>query len=184
MRTILATLLVLILCSPPLLRAEGFGRDAEGIASTTIEDRIWANISSPASSGVLDSIKAWLTVTTEAHLVKLAVYKWSDTSFIDQSEEIDVPVGEGWVYFDLSGDSSVTASTEYALAVMAEATGGDCKIDIAIGGSSHAGQTTFTYGVWPTPKWTTADQGGTNRYSIWCFYTVEAAAAGQIIMIQ
>jgi len=161
----------------------GFGYDDEGNLTTPIEDVLWANRSSPASSGVLEGIKAWLTVTTEAHLVKLAVYKWSDTSFVDSTYEIDVPTGEGWVYFQFVNNASITASTEYALVVVAEATAGDCKIDFYTTGGSHAGETGSSYGVWPTPKWTTVNQSGSYQFSIYCFYTAEEEAAGQVIII-
>lgn len=181
MRNVLAALLVLMLYAPSTVWADGFGFDGEGIANTTIEDTIWANRSSPASSGTLDSIKAWLTVTTEAHLVKLAVYQWSDTSFVDSTEIIDVPVGEGWVYFEFVNNNSITASTEYVLAVVAEQTAGDCKLDLALTGV-HAGDLNSGYGEWQTPKWTTVNHTGTWKFSIYCFYTPEAAA-GAFIMI-
>lgn len=179
---LLATALLILLLAPNLW-AEGFGYDGEGSFETTIEDVKWANRSSPASSGTLDSIKVWITVTTQSHEVKLAVYQWSDTSFIDSTEIIDVGIGEGWVYFDFVNNASITASTEYALVALAEATTGDCQIDFEISGGSHAGEIGGSYGVWPTPKWTTVDQSGSYKFSIYCFYTAEAAA-GQVIVIQ
>jgi len=182
MRTIIAAL-ILMLYSSSLVRSEGFGHDGEGNLTSSIEDRIWINISSPASSGTLDSIKVWLTVSTQPHLVKLAVYLWSDTSLVDSTEIIDVPLGEGWVYFDFVNNASITDGTEYALAVMAEATAGVAVIDFSTSGGTHAGDYDFDYGVWPDPL-TTLDQGGLYLFSIYCFYTAEEEAAGQIIMIQ
>jgi len=173
--------LILMFYTPSLVWADGFGADNEGASSFSIEDEIWANRSSPEFSGRLDSIKAWLTVTTEAHLVKLAVYKWSDTSFVDSTEIIDVPTGEGWVYFQFVNNASITEGTEYALAVVAEATAGYCKIDVDLNIGSHAVQSDFTYGVWPTPKWTTVSGIGNMEFSIYCFYT---AVGGQVIFIQ
>ena len=184
MRTIIVAML-LMLYSPSLVWADGFGYDGEGALSTTIEDAIFANISSPTNSGTLDSIKAWLEVTTQAHLVKLAVYKWSDTSFVDSTEIIDVPTGEGWVYFDFVNNASITADTEYALSVVSEATAGDCKIDLYSSGGSAAAQNPFTYGVWPTPKWTGVNWTDVYKFSIYCFYTAEEGeGAGQVIIIQ
>lgn len=183
MRNILAALLVLMLCGTSTLWADGFGYDGEGIAAATIEDTTWANRSTPASSGVLDSGKVWVEVTTEAHLVKFAVYQWSDTSFVDSTYEIDVPVGEGWVYFQFVNNNSITASTEYALAIVAEATAGDCKVDLALGGTDARDFNSGSDDQWQTPKWTTVNATGTFKLSIWCFYTPEAAA-GQVIMIQ
>lgn len=163
--------------------ANRFGADNEGGFTSSIRDVIWANRSSPTSSGTLDGMAAWLTVTTASHNVKGVVYLWSDKSFVDSTEIIDVPIGEGWVFFEFVNNANITASTEYAIAIVAEANGGDCKVDFDLSGGSHAIQSPFTYGVW-LANWTTVSDSGSYEVSIYAFYTpAEEEAAGQIIMI-
>ncbi len=175
----------LLLCLSPNLFADGFGYDNAGALTQTVENQRYAIRSTPTSSGPLDSIKAYLNVTTEAHEVHLAVYKWSDTSFVDSTEVIDVPTGESWVWFDFIGNDSVFADTQYALVVQAEATGGGCAVAYTSGGGSTAYDVLCSYSAWPTPKWTDVFGTGSDRFSIYCYYTGEAAgAAGQIIIIQ
>lgn len=183
MRTVIV--LALLLCLAPNLWADGFGYGSAGSFSIAIDDTVWAHISAPASSGTLDSLKARLSVTTAAHNVKAAVYKWSDTSFVDSTEIVNITnLGTDWIYFDFIGNASITADTQYALAVWAEGANGSCKVFFEISGGTHAGQLPYTYAVWPTPKWTTVNQSGSYKFSIYCFYTAPEAVAGQIFILQ
>ena len=180
MRTLATALLILLLA--PNLWAEGFGYESVGGNNNSIENNIWANRASPASSGTLDSMKVYLNTTTATHNVKGAVYLWSDTSFVDSTEIIAVGTGAAWVYFDFVNNASITASTEYAIAVWSEAADGDCVIYFDLGGGSSA-QGSATYGVWFTPKWTGVEnEYGSFPISIYAYYT-PVAAAGQVIII-
>lgn len=161
-----------------------FGTDVEGPLQTSIGDVIWGNIASPASSGTLDGVRVYLTVTTASHNVKCALYLWSDTSLVDSTYIVDVPITESWVVFDFVNNASITASTEYAIVVIAEANGGDCKIDFATSGGSHVGESGGSYGVWPS-DWTTVNQSGSFDFSIYAFYTpADGEAVGKIIFIR
>lgn len=184
MRTIIVAML-LMLYGSSLVWADGFGYDGMATLAAALENRIWSIRSSPASSGALDSVKIYLKVTTQAHLVKLAVYKWSDTSFVDSTYIIDVPVSESWVYFQFVNNASITADTEYAIAAWGEATAGDVTTLFNFTGGSCAAQSTAAYGVWPTPKWTTVDLDEIYLSSIYAYYTPEEVeGAGQVIIIQ
>lgn len=176
--------LAILLCLTPNLWAESFGYSSAGQYPTSIEDIIWANRSSPAKSGTLDSIKAWVVTTTANRNVKFAVYKWSDTSFVDSTEIVTTQLATEWLYADFVGNASIYADTEYALCVIAEAADGDCQVFFNTSGGAHAAQSPFTYGVWPTPKWTTVTHSGVYEFSILCFYTAEEAVAGQIFILQ
>lgn len=160
------------------LPVEGFGYGSTCGLTTTIENRIWATRDTPEFTGTLDSAKVYLYVTTAQHNVKMAVYKVSDSTLVDQTEEILVGIGSAWIYFDFTGNDSIFASTEYAIAVVSEVAAGECEVgfNTSGGNGSHWGQASFTYGAWPSPKWTTLDQSGSYCFSIYAYYSYTPAS--------
>jgi len=179
---VVATIL-LLLCLAPNLWAGGFGYGTDGNLWQTIESMRYANRSTPTSSGPLDSIKVYLQITTASHNVHCAVYKWSDTSFVDSTEVINVGIGIAWVYFDFVGNDSIYADTEYALVVQAQPVDGVCNVSYTTVGGSCAYDIFCSWGAWPTPKWTTVSATGEDRFSIYAYYTGEEEAGGSIIFI-
>jgi len=180
-RTIVAALLLMFF-SPPLVWAEGFGYCTAGDNWYTIENQRVANRSTPTSSGPLDSIKVYLQVTEASHNVHCAVYKWSDTSFVDSTEVINVGTGTAWIYFDFIGGDSIFADTEYALVVQAQPAAGVCNVSHTTSGGTSAYDIFSSWGAWPTPKWTTIYYTDIDRFSLCCYYTGEEAV-GMMIMI-
>jgi len=167
---IIATILsVLMLTASTQAGTLGF----ENIAAypTSIENVILGDRDAAPSSGILDSIRVYLAVTTAAHDVHCAVYKVSDESLVDSSEIKSVGVGTAWVVFDLKLDGAIYADTVYAVVAQAKSVDGDCKMYLNLTGNYLFAYEAHTFGSWDDP-WTGMGGGATRDVSIYAYYTL------------
>lgn len=182
------TLLLLLL--PMLVQAESFGNEDEETGEGLIEDCMRGAVFTAPSAGTVDSIKAYIKITTQAHLTKLAIYEWLGSGvagdLIDSTEEINIPVqGDTWVMFDFILNGSISANTKYSLMAWSEATAGVAYIAY---GSSTGDTTHLTSNSYPAswPSTLTPSNVYSNyTNSIVCYYTTgePPEAAGKIIFI-
>jgi len=185
MKTLATAILVLLLT--PNLWAEGFGNQETGNILTTMENYVVGGIFAAPSAGTLDSIKMLIVVTTESHLVRLAIYEWNGSGIsgdlVDSTEEIDVAVGESWRMFHFQQNASISSGSKYSLVGWGESTAGGLDTRRTNQANDTMIQKADAYsGAWPS---TVSATGYEAIISVYCYYTEGAPpeAAGAIIFI-
>lgn len=155
-----------------------FGYENVGGATASLGDDIRGSWFTCPEAGTADNITAYMDVLSGSHPVKCALYKKSDNSLVDNTEEKTVDA-DGWVTFDFATSPTLEA-TDYWIVVW----GSSAFIRIAYdtGVVDDGFKEDLIYGDWPNP----IDASGTNNYkhSIYCSYTAGAPPApGQPVII-
>lgn len=195
MKRFLLFIFVLCLLLPADIDAETFGYSGTGGVGLDIEDKVGGVRDSPSSNGMLDSIRAYLTITgTGASFnVKCAVHSYHnsnpDTAFmVDTSEIKSVGVTAGsWIVFDLKLDAQIYSDSTYIIVAWANTDGGDhtCLLDFKLTGGSlyWAYDNSETYGAWPSQN-TGYTDAYTRPVKIEAYYTPAAGDEGPVRCVQ
>lgn len=130
----------------------------------------------PATTGTLDTARVYLLVQDNAHDVRCAVYRRSDSSFVDSTTVVECAVDTAWYAFPFYENSTIKADTTYYLIAYSADEVTNCKIGFLY--SSDGYWFTDAYegspmGAWPDtldPTFTDPDYG----VCIHAIYTPEA----------
>jgi len=149
---------VILILAAAQIRAEVFGfTGAATDFSLNIDDRKRGGVYMATGSGIGDSIYFYLWEWGNDPVVKFALYKESDSSLVDSTNELMINLqGNGWVGAAFQNSPTIYADTVYVIACWADdAPSGS---DVAVQGRDTTGQTWWysfqLYGPWPS-KWAT-----------------------------
>jgi hypothetical protein len=157
----------------PSTGAVSFGYETIGGSSTSIEGGIRGSMFTLTEIGTADSITAAISVTTASHHVKCAIYKHSDLSLVNYTEDKLVePQSVAWVTFNFgTPKATLAASTEYILVAWAAAVSGDCSLYRSSGDTDQGHYEVRTFDGFPTTLTVTHTA---YKYSIFCNYSSTA----------
>jgi hypothetical protein len=176
-------ILILIVLLPMSILAGGFGSEAVGGLSLTVEGDILGIESAADSTGTLDSVKVYLDITVAAKDCHCAVYKKSDTSLIDSSEVLNVGVSTAWNYLDFLLGGQVIEDTVYYIVVCCEIGDGNGRAYFGISGDPWAREENALFVAWEDP-WVGRTTLANRPISIFAYYTTAVSEVGQVIIIQ
>ena len=130
---------------------------------------------SPAESGTLDSITAYLknADVSNNHNAQLGLYIYSDNSLVGNTSNIVVPLNTtNWRTGTVASTPAITV-VDYLTAIQID--NGNVQIYSDDTGATTREFQNTTYGTWTNPaSWT--GSGIARRYSIYATYTASAAA--------
>lgn len=138
-----------------------------GTVSFKIEDRIQGSVFTLLENAEANSITVYLEITTDPHNAKCAIYKYSDLSFVGETEERDIPVGTGWETFNFTTPPTLVAQTEYILVAWGESTTGTFLMANDTGTTTQGQFQAIAYNGFPDPIVPTTT---TRKFSIYCTY--------------
>jgi len=189
MKTIVAALL-LMLYSPSLIWAAGFGSEATGNESHNIENIYRGGVFTCPSAGTGDSMKAEILCSTLNKNFKFALYSWSESgalTLIDTTDEGTAIAGTtAWYTLTWQNSPSLSASTNYSLTVWG-ASGTDALYLRQVVGTGYWRWWAISkiYNGWTDPVTPSGRSENQGPMSIYCYYTESEPpeAAGQVIII-
>ena len=149
-----------------------FGYDTKGASYLNLANYIWGSWFTCPESGTADNLTAYLNTTLEETTpnIKGAMYKRSDGSFVDNTEEFSLPNDwDGWKTFNFINSPSIEEGVDYIFVLW-----WDAKLRFYGTVETEKGAFRFiTYGEWPNPL----SAGSYNvKFSIYCSYTAGAPA--------
>ena len=156
-----------------------FGYETAGKSQQTVKDRISGSWFTCPEAGTADSMTAYITmivgptVPPPTQSVKYALYKKSDNSFVDNTEEYSTAnLLPSWKTLDFKTPPSLQ-NIDYWLVAWGGSTGqGDVLLYYDTG--TNGGYQNRTYNSFPDP-WSPTTEN--KKYSIYCTYTPAAVPA-------
>jgi len=125
---------------------------ASTTGSTTIENQIVGSLFTPASSGRLSNIMAYIGVTTSAKLGGAALYRHSDLAWIANTSVISLAVATSWRTFTFAQPyPAVIAGTDYILVAWSASGSGNGLLYYGSGVANQGHIDPQTWGAWPNP---------------------------------
>ena len=92
-----------------------------GGMNETTTNRINGSVFTSQEYGIVESITAYLNVTSHSKKVKCVIYQYSDLSLVASTEERVISPFEGWRTFNFTNDKPrLNKDTKYMLAVVSE----------------------------------------------------------------
>ena len=152
-----------------------FGNTSNLAGSATIEGTIRGQIFTMPEDGIATSMTTFITTTTAAKLVRMIIYKASDTSFVATTEMRIIPTGtDVEETFNFNYTVNLTGGVDYLLCAWGQEGAGAMSISVNLlagTGDSRVdleGLTSFP----PDPTIPTGHNASEN--SIYCTYTAGA----------
>jgi hypothetical protein len=143
-----------------------FGDTTPDSSTASIENTIRGGVFSPTYDGVATNVRAYIGCSNTAKNMKAAIYNGATNNLIAETNEVLVNPATDWVTFTFPSGPSLTAGSNYILAVWSASGSGSANLYSQNGGSSGR-SLSITYGSWPaSPSFTTDNQ----RYNIYCTY--------------
>ncbi len=177
-------LMLFSLLSIPVI-ADSFGVSSGTGYQINIEDRICGTQDSPDNDGTLDSVRAFLNITTASHNVHCAIYMIDnndDTVWVDSTEVRSLAVGgPAWYWFDFIGNANIYSDSTYYIVAQAQSTDGECFMYFNMLGAPwwYSGD---NYAAWPSTI--TGNTSYNRDVSIEAYYTPATTGGPQIIIVR
>lgn len=159
-----------------------FGTDAIQVSEYSAAGYVQAGRYSPDSTGVIDSIGAWVSTvsTLQSAQFGLAVYAWKGTTPIDSVQRFSFTGAAARVCYPAVVGATVTGGSNYGIAMMAKVVVGTPNFRYSYPGLSTDSISYFayTYGAWPTsPSWSATDRESDAYFVV--YHTTGGGAAAR-----
>jgi uncharacterized protein (UPF0333 family) len=140
-----------------------------GSSYTNTENTIVGSRFTITQDGWADSIKAYVNMTSSAKNMECIIYRHNDSSLVGTTQQVNVPVGTGWVTFNFAQPKPLlSANTEYVLVAWSASGYGSANLYYESGSSNQGHTQNSNYGTPPNPA---SFSHNNNQYAIYCTYT-------------
>lgn len=161
-----------------------FGYTTQGTTGATMVDgTIMGGHAAPTVDGLVDSISAYIIVTTNPHKMKAALYTYvgpgNAGTFIQGTEQRTIAVGAlRWETWNFTPPRPyIVAGTQYWILIWAETLLGNASVAYDAGGpAGHDLWVTVAYDGWPSPL--AGENPSNSMRSIYATYSPTGVSGG------